>query len=231
MQLPVPSSAVRALSGLPGVRSVVPAAAPRLVPSASAAAPRAFQGEVWRANSAQMANVAEISANTRAALANKLSNPANQTNFRKALVGAGVVGAGAAGFGINELIDAWAALPPAERVEIAGGMMDPNAPGDDPIYLANNELAAAGREVGVQQYAPNMYGETHLAADTTLDGSAYAAFFDPAMHEMTQLIQSTYELVRARDSLQLILARQFLSNNLTQEQLNVCEERYLASRR
>lgn len=156
------------------------------------------------------------------------SQPRKLNNFGKVVLGTGAVGVGGAGFGLNEILDALAQMPPEERLNVINELAASNPELAEELRQVNN--AIAGRSLGVQKFGRNLTGERNAMSDATVT-STVDSLLNPDANEAMQMLDTTYALVRQRMSLAQIKALQFIINNCTESNLNVLEDRWLAHAR
>lgn len=180
------------------------------------------------------AALAQRSAERRAAIAQQLAKEteaAKKTeNLRKAIIGTGAVaGTSVAGLGAYELYELWADMEPQDRVTVAAEVGDASPELSGLLRQANNEIASDSRAMDgdFAHYQQNNFGETHTYADRTVPGLPQG-LLDPVRNEYEQALDSTYALVRDRNSLARIKAFQFIINNCSETDLNVLEDRYVS---
>lgn len=169
---------------------------------------------------------AEISANTRAALAHELADAKKADRFRKALIATGgVTTLGVGALGINELIDVWANMPAEDRAVAAGTVASEGDALGDAIVEANNELAA-------QAIQSTTLGGTPIYQDDILvDDSAVGSFGSILNHDVAGWLNDashTYGIVRQRFSHEFIEALDWVLTKCSVEERKVLEAMHRA---
>lgn len=169
---------------------------------------------------------AEISANTRAALANELADAKKAARFRQALVATGgITTLAAGGLGINELIDFWANMPAEDRATAAGTLASEGDPLGDTALEANNELAAKAIQ------STTLGGTQIYQNDILVDDSNSGSFGSILNHDVAGWLNDashTYGIVRQRFSHEFIEALDWVLTKCSVEERKVLEAMHRA---